>query len=124
VSPLEQRAGSSTMVALRPGAESLKLARRLVRRCVQEVGGDEALSYAAQLAVSEVVSAMFERRDAQVELGSLTGARQLELVIMGHDEPHRFSEGDVRRRLVEATADEVIVSVQGSTMTVVLRFEL
>jgi hypothetical protein len=112
------------MVALRPGAESLELARRLVRGCVQQVGGDEALSYAAQLAVSEVVSAMFERRDAGVELGSLTSPQRLELVIAGHDEPHRLSEGDMRRRLVETIADEVIVSVDEARMTVRLRFEL
>ena len=112
------------MVALRPGAESLELARKIVRASVEEVGGDEALSYAAQLAASEVLSAMFERRDADVELRSVVSPQQLEVVIRGHDEPHRLRESDMRRRLVDAVADEVIVSVEGWTMTVILRFAL
>jgi hypothetical protein len=110
-------------VWLAAGPESLALARRLVRECVADLGGDERLSYAAQLAISEVVSAMFEQEEAPVEVRWHPGPERLDFVISG-EAGQRLSLGDLRRRLLATAADDVGVAYEEAATTVRLGFEL
>jgi hypothetical protein len=110
-------------VWLAAGAASVALARRLVRDCVADLGGDERLSYAAQLAVSEVVGSMLEHEQHPVALRWLAAPEGLEFVISGEAD-QRLRLGDLRRRLLATAADDIDVTYEQAATTVRLRFEL
>ena len=110
-------------VVLAAGAESIAEARRLVRDCVARLDGDERLSYAAQLAVSEVLGSMFEHEELPVELRWCAEPERLDFVISGAA-GQRLSLGDLRRRLLATAADDIDVHYEEAATTVRLRFDL
>ena len=87
------------------------------------LGGDERLSYAAQLAISEVVSAMFEHEEQPVQMGWHAGPERLDFVISG-EAGQRLRLGDLRRRLLATAADDVEVAYEEAATTVRVGFEL
>jgi hypothetical protein len=107
---------------VQPAPDALPRVRAIVRDHVAQLGGDSALGYAAQLAVSETVSAMFEGRTDAVELATVVTADGLEIHVTGHTNAHRLDEGALRRRLIDASAEHVSIRREGRTQTVSLRF--
>jgi hypothetical protein len=106
-----------------PAPESLVRARELVRGCVGELGGDEGLAYAAQLAVSEVLGSLFEQNENAVEMEWHADSTQLEFVISGHD-GQSLDLDRLRRRLLATAGDHIVVRYDRATVTVRVGFDL
>ena len=119
---MEPRLGEAAF-RLAPGAESLALARRLVRECVAAVGEDERLSYAAQLAVSEVMGSLFEHCEEPVELRWLAAPGRLEFLIRG-EAGQRLNLRDLQQRLGAPAAHQIHIRYEETETTARLGFDL
>ena len=105
-------------LVLPAGAECPRRAREAMREFVRRRGGDDALAYAAQLAVSEAVSALLEQVDTEIEVRASTDADRLHVVVEGAGDHAPSLDGDLRVRLLDAVTDDVTVDVDGRAQRV------